>query len=157
MSYEVMDAAQESFISSTNWTDRIGPAASIATINKLIAKDVPSHLCKIGNSIRRGWEELGEAHGLKLEVMGIAPQPVFAIDHKDSQALHTLFTQEMLQRGFLATKAISTSYSHKKEHVTRYLGSVDEVFGIMSEAIRQEGIYDLLKGPPAHVGFKRLA
>jgi len=154
---EVMDAAQESFISSTNWTDRIGPAASIATINKLIAKDVPSHLCKIGNSIRRGWEELGEAHGLKLEVMGIAPQPVFAIDHKDSQALHTLFTQEMLQRGFLATKAISTSYSHKKEHVTRYLGSVDEVFGIMSEAIRQERIYDLLKGPPAHVGFKRLA
>ena len=30
----VMDAAQKTFISSTYWTERIGPAAALATIRK---------------------------------------------------------------------------------------------------------------------------
>jgi len=153
---EVMDAAQESFISSTYWTDRIGPVASLTTINKMLKNDVPSHLCKIGNLISNGWKKLADAHGLEIEIMGIPPLATFGVDHKESQALYTLFTQEMLSRGFLATKGISTAYSHTEEHVTKYLENVDDVFGIMGEAIDKEKIRELLKGPVAHVGFKRL-
>ncbi|MCM8820505.1 MAG: aminotransferase class III-fold pyridoxal phosphate-dependent enzyme, partial [Candidatus Omnitrophica bacterium] len=43
---EVMERAEESFISSTYWTERIGPAAAIATIKKMKEKDVPTHLIK---------------------------------------------------------------------------------------------------------------
>ena len=34
----IMDAANKTFISSTNWTERVGPAAAIATIKKCINK-----------------------------------------------------------------------------------------------------------------------
>lgn len=154
---EVMDAAQESFISSTYWTDRIGPAASIATINKMIENSVPSHLIRIGELIGKGLGEKAKKHGLNLTTMGIPPLTTFAFNYgPDSQALHTLFTQEMLKRGFLASKSIYVSYCHNEEHVEDYLDAVDDVFGILSEAALENRAKKLLNGPVAHEGFKRL-
>jgi len=155
---EIMDIAQESFISSTYWTDRMGPVASITTINKMLDNNVPAHLCKIGNLISDGWKKLAKEHDLKIDIMdAVSPLTSFVFDYgENSQALHTLFTQEMLERGFLASKSVYTSYSHNEEHVEKYLESVDEVFGIIKEAIEKNNVYDLLKGPVAHEGFKRL-
>ena len=155
---EIMDMAQNSFISSTYWTERIGPTAAIATINKMAEKNVPSHLCKIGNLISEGWKKLAEEHELKLDIMdAVPPLTTFVFNYgRDSQALHTLFTQEMLERGFLASKSVYVSYSHNEEHVDKYLENVDDIFRMIKEAIKKENIYNLLKGPVAHEGFKRL-
>ena len=154
---DVMDVAQNSFISSTYWTDRIGPVASITTINKMLENNVPSHLCKIGNLISDGWRELAKEHDFKIGIMGIPPLTTFVFDYEDDgQALLTLFTQEMLNRGFLASKSVYVSYSHTEEHVRKYLENVDEVFGIIKEAIGKDNVYLLLKGPVAHTGFTRL-
>jgi glutamate-1-semialdehyde aminotransferase len=154
---EVMDAAQESFISSTYWTDRIGPAASIATINKMLERDVPSHLCKIGESISKGWAELAEKHGLELRIMGIPPLTTFEFDHEEKQAMHTLFTQEMLYRGYLASKSVYVSYAHTEKHISKYLEDVDDVFRTIRKAVESKNIRKYLKGPIAETGFKRLA
>jgi len=154
---EVMDAAQESFISSTYWTERIGPVAAIATINKMIREKVPRHLCKIGTLVSKGWKRLADAHGLEIEIAGIPPLATFTFKHEDSQAIHTLFTQEMLRRGFLASKSLYASFAHTENHVERYLRSVDEVFGIIRDAVEKNTVRKMLLGPVAHTGFKRLA
>jgi glutamate-1-semialdehyde aminotransferase len=154
---EVMDIAQNSFISSTYWTDRIGPVASIATLNKMLTNNVPSHLYKIGNLISEGWKKLSEEHDLKIDTMGIPPLTTFVFEYgEDSQALHTLFTQEMLSHGFLASKSVYVSYSHTEEHIEKYLENVDKVFGTIKKAVEKDNVYNLLKGPVAHEGFKRL-
>lgn len=153
---KIMDMAQDSFISSTYWTERIGPAAAIATINKLKRNNVPFHLIKIGNLISKEWKKLADSHNLRINVMGIPPLPAFAFDYQEKQILHTLFTQEMLKRGFLASMAVYVSYSHKKKHIKKYLDSVDEVFGIIKNAIDNGNARNLLKGPVAQTGFKRL-
>lgn len=154
---EIMDVAQKTFISSTTWTERTGPAAAIATIKKLKKHDVPKHLCKMGNLIKDGWESLAKKHNLKIEVFSIPSLITFKLPYgKDSQALHTLFNQEMLKRGFLTTKSVYVSFSHKEKHIKKYLENVDEVFGLISKAIKNKNIYDLLEGPVAHEGFRRL-
>jgi len=153
---EVMKSAQESFISSTYWTEGIGLVASIATINKCIDKQVPEHLIAIGKQISRGWEDLSKDFSLPLEVMGIPPLTTFHFVSDNSQVMHTLFTQEMLERGFLASKSVYVSYSHSNLHVEDYLSNVEEVFGIIQHGIENGKINSLLKGPVAHEGFKRL-
>jgi glutamate-1-semialdehyde aminotransferase len=152
----VMESAQESFISSTYWTEGIGLVASIATINKCIDKKVPEHLIAIGKQISRGWENLSKKYSLPLEVMGIPPLTTFHFISDNSQIMHTLFTQEMLERGFLASKSVYVSYSHSNQHVEDYLSNVEEVFGIIQQGIENGKIESLLKGPVAHEGFKRL-
>lgn len=152
----IMDVAQNTFISSTYWTERIGPTAALATINKMQENNVPSHLSKIGNLVRYGWQRLGREHNLKIHVEGISPLPHFTFDNKEYLALNTLFTQEMLNRGYLASESVYVSYSHDEEHVEKYLDNVNDVFGIIEKAIVDNNICDLLKGPIKHEGFKRL-
>ncbi len=154
---KVMDAAQRSFISSTYWTERIGPTAAMATIKKFKKYNIPAHLVKIGNLIGGGWKKLAEKHNLDIEVMNIPSLITFKFKYgADSQALHTLFNQEMLRRGYLTTKSVYVCWRHKEEHVKKYLENVDKVFGLISQAIRNKKIYDLLEGPVAHSEFKRL-
>ena len=155
---EVMDVAQDSFISSTYWTERIGPTAALATIRKLVREDVPSHLAEVGRRILQGWERSAQRHGLKVKLFGAVPSlPEFQFDYgEEGQALHTLFTQEMLERGFLASRRVYVSYSHGEEHIEAYLEAVDEVFGLLKEAVETGTVHERLKGPVAHTGFRRL-
>ena len=151
----VMDAAQETFISSTYWTERIGPAATIATIKKLKDKSVPEHLVKTGRRVQQGWEDLARKHDLSIKVGGIYPLGHFSFEHDKPMEMKTLFVQEMLEKGFLATNAFYVSYAHKEEHVKDYLDAVDGVFAFLARA--KEDPKKHLKSAVCHSGFKRLA
>lgn len=154
---KVMQAAQETFISSTYWTERVGFVASLATIRKLKEKNVPKHLKMIGGMIGNGWRRLAEKHGINLTVLGPESLVTFVLNYgDDSQAIRTLFTQEMLRRGFLASASVYVSYAHKERHVRAYLKAVDEVFKLLKKAIDTKSVHKLLEGPVAHSGFKRL-
>ncbi len=152
----VMDIAQESFISSTYWTGRVGPTAALATINKMEREDVPQHLKKIGKTIGEGIKKRGEDHGLDIEILPPKPLVTFTFNYENSLEIKTLFTQEMLKRGFLASQSVYVSYSHTEDHVEKYLENVDVVFGIIKKSIDQNNVVSNLEGPVAHSGFQRL-
>lgn len=153
---DIMQAAQETFISSTYWTERIGPAAALAAIKKMNKKEVHSHLDKIGAMIGEGWKKIAAKHNLNIAVGGPNSLINFSFNYKNAQEIKTLFTQEMLKRGFLAFGTVYVSYSHTEELVKKYLEAVDEVFKIISQAIIEGAISGLLEGPAAQAGFKRL-
>lgn len=153
---EVMEFAQESFISSTYWTERTGLAAAIATIQKYRDCRVEQHLERIGKRVQAGWKELARKHSLKIAVTGIYPMSHLEFEYKDSLALKTLFTQEMLKRGFLATNAFYASYAHTDEDVERYLDMADESFCVIKEGIERDTIFGLLEGDVCQSGFQRL-
>ena len=100
---KIMQAAQETFISSTYWTERIGPAAAIATIKKHKENNVAEHLIETGENVQKIWSDAAKESGLNVHVSGIAPLSHFSFEDKESNAMMTLFTQEMLGRGFLAS------------------------------------------------------
>jgi glutamate-1-semialdehyde 2,1-aminomutase len=154
----VMEAAQRTFISSTYWTEKIGPVAALATIKKMMSENVPEHLNETGNQVRDIWAKTSEEYGLNIHIHGIPPLSILSFDYGEkSQILHTLFTQEMLNRGFLASKAFYATYAHETEHIEAYGQAVREVFKIIADAARYNNTEQLLKGPVAHSGFKRLA
>jgi len=153
---DVMDAAQTSFISSTYWTERVGSSASIATIKKMQKFNIPAHLNKIGGLIGKGWKKLADKHGLDIEIIPPNALITISFNYENAQEIKTLFTQEMLKRGYLATFNVYVSYCHTEKHVNEYLNKVDEVFGIIKQAIIQNNVKDLLEGPVAHSGFQRL-
>ena len=153
---KVMDAAQDTFISSTMWTERVGPVAAIATIKKMLRENVPAHLDKIGGMIGDGWLRLAGKHGLKIKLFKPNAIITFSFDYKDNFEIRTLFIQEMLERGFLAHDHVFVSFAHTEKHVEDYLKHVDEVFGIIKKALDERNVKSLLKGPVIHSGFKRL-
>jgi glutamate-1-semialdehyde 2,1-aminomutase len=153
---DVMQAAQETFISSTYWTERIGPTAALATIRKFIRCNVAEHLIQMGNLMQNGWQAAASRHGLAVKTSGIPPLSHFNFDHPEDRVLRTIFTRLMLGRGFLASGAFYSMYAHTKAHVDAYMVAADATFKDIADALKRDDLKSLLPGPTAHSGFARL-
>jgi glutamate-1-semialdehyde 2,1-aminomutase len=152
----VMEAAQRSFISSTYWTELIGPTAAIATLAKHRDLDVGTRLTEIGRRVQQGWREAADAAGLEVLISGIPPLSHLGFPAAPQPAA-TLYTQAMLDRGFLAGKAFYASFAHTDAMISAYLDAVHEVFGMVATALGQDSVQEQLRGPVAQTGFARLA
>jgi glutamate-1-semialdehyde aminotransferase len=154
---EVMQAAQDTFISSTFWTERIGLAAAVAAVRYYQKHEVHKHQIHIGETVQTGWKALAEKNSLEIEVGGIMPMSHFGFAQKDTLACKTYFTQEMLKKGWLAGTAFYTSLAHTDAIVEQYLTACDEVFCLIAQAEKSgTDIKTLLDGPVCHGGFARL-
>ncbi len=151
-----MQAAQESFVSSTYWTEGVGPTAALATLRKLQIADAPAHAEQIGGLMREGWLALGRQHGVPSKTTGHAALLSLAFDHPQAAALGTLTTVEMLDRGFLLGSGFYPSLAHQPRHVEACLAALDEVFALLADTIRRNDIESRLPGGVRHQGFARL-
>ena len=155
--YEVMNEAQNTFISSTFWTEKVGFVAALKTIEILTRDKVWEHLVRIGNRIGEGWLRLAEKHDLKLHITDFKPLITMKLEFGDfNNSILTLFTQEMLKRGYLAASSVYVSSAHTDIIVDEYLDHVDEVFGIISEAIKSNTVVERLKTKVRSDSFSRL-
>lgn len=152
----VMETCHESFISSTYWTEGIGPAAALATITKLKHLDAPRRLEELGTRVIDGWRRLQQRHRLPLTIGGRPASATLSFVHPQNDALLTLLTTRMLDHGFLACGSCSLTLAHQYHHIDRYLEALDIVFHEISEAIRHGDVTQRLDGPVKHSGFKRL-
>lgn len=153
----VMQAAQESFISSTYWTEGVGPTAALATIRKMQRIDVRSHVAEIGTQWREGMRKLAETHNVPLTFSGHPALTTIGFDHPEALALQTLLTVRMLDAGILAGGQFSACLAHTPEHVERYLAVADRILPELAEAIQRVDIATRIGGPIRHSGFARLA
>lgn len=151
----VMEAAQRTFISSTYWTERIGPTAALATIRKMETSSVPSHLAAAGMRMREGWQRLSVRHGLDIVTRGLPQLPSFAFRYgDDSAAVRTLYTQCMLDQGFLAAGGFYPSLAHDTTIVDAALAATDAAFATLRTAIDEGSVRTRLRGPAAFAGLR---
>lgn len=154
---EVMEAAQSTFISSTFWTERIGPTAALKTLEVMEREKSWEKTTATGEGVMRRWQELAARCGLKISLNGLPSLAGYAFDSPNALAYKTLVTQEMLGRGFLAGTSLYVCTAHTPEVVDAYFDALDPVFGLVAECENGgRDVMSLLKGPVCHAGFKRL-
>ena len=151
----VLDEAQNTFISSCMWTERIGFVAALATIKKIQKKNIINHLIKYGKMIKNGWSDAATNNKLDINISGLDPIPQFSFNYKNNKELETFFIQELKNRGFLANTRLGTTYSYNKKIVNMYLDLVDDVFRRISKILANSSKVPL-KGPVRHSTFQRL-
>jgi glutamate-1-semialdehyde aminotransferase len=152
----IMESAQTSFISSTFWTERIGPTAALKTLDIMEKEESWRYISKLGTSIKANWKKIAENNNVKISVWGLSALPGFTIESKNHLAYKTLITQEMLKKGFLATNIVYVSTAHNEGILKSYFSALDEVFKIISKCELGEDIKNYLKVPICESGFKRL-
>ena len=153
---EVMEAAQDTFISSTYWTDRLGFAASLKTIKLIEEYNIPKHLEIVGKAIQDGWKQVAKEANIEIEVDGIYPLSHFSFKYENSKVLETIFIKLMLKRGYLSSSGYYASFAHSMEEIEKYLETLKEVFMILSSAIKEDRVEEMLNTPIKHNGFERL-
>lgn len=149
-----MDKSQDTFISSTMWTERVGPTAALASIEYFERNQVADHLVKVGELVKQGWQDCAKKHEFLINISGIPALCHFSIDDVDFTYFKSAFVEQMLKRGFLASNMFYAMYSHKVQHIQAYIEAVDESFAVIKEMIKTGTLErDVV---PVTTGFKRL-
>ncbi|MEO8680723.1 MAG: aminotransferase class III-fold pyridoxal phosphate-dependent enzyme [Vicinamibacterales bacterium] len=153
---EVMEAAQTTFISSTFWTERMGPAAALKTLDVMASVKSWETITATGRDITARWNAMADRHGLSITTSGLPALTSFVFNSPRHLSYKTLLTQEMLSKGYLAGTSVYACTEHTPTVVDAYFESLDPVFKLIRECEDGADVTTLLKGPICHAGFKRL-
>lgn len=153
---EVMEAAQSTFISSTFWTERIGPTAALKTLEVMERTQSWDIITQTGLNIRQRWQELADKHGLQIEHWGLPALTGYSFKSDNALAYKTLITQELLAKGYLAGNSVYVCTQHTPAVLDAYFAELDPIFAMIKECEAGRNVMSLLKGPVCHSGFKRL-
>lgn len=153
----VMEAAQSTFISSTFWTERIGPAAALKTLDVMERERSWEKITETGAHIRARWSDLAEEFNLSLTHWGLPSLCGFTINSQHSQIYKTLITQEMLKQKYLAGNSVYVSLAHTEKIINGYFDALTPIWErIMACEVGTQDVNNVLEGPIAHSGFGRL-
>ncbi|MGQ0666819.1 MAG: aminotransferase class III-fold pyridoxal phosphate-dependent enzyme [Nitrospiraceae bacterium] len=152
----VMEAAQSTFISSTFWTERIGPTAALKTLEVMERAKSWEYITQTGLEITAKWKALAGKHGLSIATNGLPALTGFSLNSPKALAYKTLITQEMLAKGYLAGTSVYVCTEHTAEVVAKYFQALDSVFALIRECEEGQEVMSLLKGPVCDAGFKRM-
>jgi glutamate-1-semialdehyde 2,1-aminomutase len=153
---EVMEAAQSTFISSTFWTERIGPTAALKTLEVMERTHSWDTITQTGLNIRQRWQQLADKYGLQIDHWGLPALTGYTFKSDNALAYKTLITQEMLAKGYLAGNSVYVCTEHTPAVLDGYFAELDSIFATIKECEAGRDVMSLLKGPVCHGGFKRL-
>jgi glutamate-1-semialdehyde 2,1-aminomutase len=153
---DVMQAAQSTFISSTFWTERIGPSAALKALEVMEREKSWETVTRIGESISSRWQSLANKYELDIETWGLPALSGFTFKSQNFLSYKTLITQKLLKKGYLAANSVYACTEHKKDLIDGYFAELEPIFLIIKECEEGLDINSVLEGPICHSGFKRL-
>lgn len=117
---EIMEFANQSFISSTFWSDRLGFVAGLKTLE--VMEDAKSWevITEIGSKMQNVWKEVFSRFPLEFKISGIPALSTFSITSEFGNSLKTLITREFLKENILASNIFYPSISHSNEDIVNY-------------------------------------
>ena len=152
----VMEAAQSSFISSTFWTERIGPTAAIKTLEVMDEEKSWDQITAKGIKLRSHLKQISSSHNVKIDFFGLPSLTGYKFISKNALKYKTFITQELLKKNFLGSNLCYLSIAHTNEIIEQFTELLEPLFKIIADCESGKNIDDLLEGPVCHDGFKRL-
>jgi glutamate-1-semialdehyde 2,1-aminomutase len=153
---EIMEAAQATFISSTFWTERIGPTAALKTLEVMDRVKSWEQITNTGREITNRWQRLAAKYEISITPTGLPALAAFPFNSSNALAYKTLITQELLAKGYLGGTSVYVCTEHTPDVLEGFFEALDPIFSLIRDCEDGREIMSLLKGPVAHTGFRRL-
>ena len=146
-SREAMEPAKAMFISSSYWSDNIGPIASLTTIRELKRRDSETHLAEMGQKVAAAIDEAVLSADLSGSCKGFPATPNLVLDLPDEALrgkVQTLFIQEMARRGVHCYMGFGPTLAHTEEDVRITAEAVEASLRVIKQGLENDSIDDLL-------------
>jgi len=147
---EFMRVFDELWVSSTNNSEALSIAGTVATINEMKSKDTISQCWKIGTRLLDGWNKITEKHNLDVKLHGYPIRMTvdcYNSKKEESLSLKALLLQEPVKRGIFMSPGVSfISYSHSVEDIDNTLNALDDICGFINSKISNDNYSKYLEG-----------
>ena len=148
---KIMSKAENTFISSSFWGERIGYTAALSSIKEFKRLKVFKKIESNGKFIKSIWLDLSKKYNIPIKVMGTDAIPSFEFCSNHAQR-KTFLTQEMLKNKILATNLIYVTIFHNQDNIKKYIRVLDKVFFNISK----KKIKNILKSKLCFKPIKRI-
>ena len=154
-SKKFMKTLENSFVSSTFWTDRIGAVAAIETLKEMKRVKSWQKITKIGKQIKYIWKKTADQHKLNITIKGIDALPLVRFNYDQEPEMKTFLTQEFLKKKFLTSTYVYPCIFFDNKILKRYSKILNNIFKKMSNHINNgKKISSLLDGPRCKTGMR---
>ncbi len=128
---EFMRIFDELWVSSTNNSESLSLAGTIAVIEEMEQKKTIDHCWNIGSKLFEGWNKICKENNVNSEIYGYPVRMNMKCmdqSEKISQELKAVILQEMIKKNiFISPSWLSVSYSHSEQDIENTLLALDEV------------------------------
>jgi glutamate-1-semialdehyde aminotransferase len=123
----VMSSVEDTFMSSTFWSERTGYVAALASLKAMATLQSWEKITQIGLKMRNIWSESFIDTGIDFSFSGIPALSALQFHGPNGNAIKTLITQEMLKENILASNIFYPSIAHTEIHLEQYRSALQEV------------------------------
>ena len=153
---QIISLAVKTFVSSSFWTEKVGPSCALAFIKKHKRLKIVKKLDKIGLKIKKIWRDAAKKNDLEISIQGINPLATFKLKTKDWPSTITFFNQEMLKKKILASDRCYANLMHDTKSLNIYKKACNLIFKKIAFYEKKGALKNMLEGPVKQMGFKRL-
>lgn len=147
---EFMKNFDDLWVSSTNNSEALSLAGTIAVINEMQEKQTIRSCWNIGEKLIESWNKLVSSYGINAKMIGYPVRmKMECLDSngQESLPLKTIILQEMVKRGIFMSQGVSfISYSHSSEDVQTTIDALEETCKIISKVKNEKDIQKLIEG-----------
>ena len=152
----LMSSSTSSFISSTFWTERIGPTAALKTLEVMKRDKVYEYISDLGDYIKKGWLQVAQRNNIPIKVFGLRSMPSFELSYDSRHYFKTFITDRLLAKQIIATNSVYVSTAHTRKIADKYLEELDLIFRDISVDPNPARILALINQNPCQTTFERL-
>ena len=153
---DIMEFAQSSFISSTFWTERLGPTAALKSLEVMERERSWEKVSNIGEYMKKRWAEAANICGVNIVQSGLPALASFNFPSENNLAYKTLIVKEMLKFGYLASNSFYACTCHTHDMIDEFVDKLLPTFKLIKKCEDGEDINSYLKTAVCHSGFTRL-
>jgi glutamate-1-semialdehyde 2,1-aminomutase len=156
---EIMSAGEDSFISSSYWTDGIGTAAALAVLQKMERLDVYKTVWNRGLALQEKLKGLAARYpGCQLVVGGLPSTPNLQFQLGfNSGVAQKLYVRKMHEQGILVSSIFYLMYAHQDNHIAQLLETLEKVMKEIEQIIKDGQLETQGAETSSQKGFARLA
>ena len=119
----VMRELDDSFVSSTFWSDRVGPVAALATLNKMENIGSWKILDDLSSYMRKCISQITKSEFMNFNNEGIKPTYLLVL----KTIYEKLFINLMLSSNILSSSRCYLSIKHTKKHIDQFIDNIDYI------------------------------
>tara|TARA_B100001057_G_scaffold123751_1_gene122563 strand:- start:585 stop:1907 length:1323 start_codon:yes stop_codon:yes gene_type:complete len=155
---EIMDVSQDTFMSSSFHTERVGFVAALKTLEIINREKLWKQLKNNGIKIIKSYLLIAKKYNIKLTTNNFYPLPSFQFNYgNNNQIYNTYIIQEFLKHNILASNSVYLSMAHDQKNINKYLTIYEKIMEQLSEIIKNKVKKEnFLEISEIDTGFKRL-
>ena len=127
-----MNAVQDSFISSTFWTERLGSVAALKTLEIMKREKSWKIISNKGKKLKTKILQLAKINKIDIYFTGLSSLFTFNIISRHKRNYNKIISSEMIKQNILATNSIYCSVAHNDEITKKYLFHLNNVFKLIN-------------------------